>query len=78
MTQVTDPLASLKDKFRIKGDTVGWTLKCSKCPKLWALDRQPDGGVHTGNILHLLNHYASHAIGKKRAKQYKKEAEVGL
>lgn len=59
-----DPIASLRDKFRIENHSKEWHLFCLKCPKAFALKRSDT--VAVGNVLALLNHAASHT--EKRGK----------
>ncbi len=59
-TSATDSLAALRDKFEIEEWTDTFHLFCNRCSLAYELKKRPDGTVHTGNILALLNHAASH------------------
>ena len=60
METTADPLEALRDKFEIKEWTDAWHLFCKRCALAYELKKTPDGTVHSGNILSLLNHAASH------------------
>jgi hypothetical protein len=58
-----DPLASLRELYRIVEKPKCWELFCLKCPKAFVLAKSAN--LHTGNILPLFNHAASHDVPYK-------------
>ena len=53
--------APLPEHFRAEDGGSVWRLFCRKCGKGWELKKTSN---HPGNLLHLLNHAASHRKGE--------------
>lgn len=58
----TDPIKSIREKFKVEDGGQDWLIKCPHCKCRWALKKSSDA---PGNILHLLNHAAGHEKGVK-------------
>ena len=60
-----DPLASLRENYRIEERPKEWHLFCLKCRRAYALAKSASGhDVRVGSILALLNQAASHEVDK--------------
>lgn len=54
---------TLRRNYSIKDVGKSWHLTCDVCSKRWELQKPEKGqSVHGGNILHLLDHAASHPL----------------
>ena len=56
--------------FSVKDQDDHWVLKCIVCSQSWQLKKPAKGKpVHGGNVLHLLEHTASHPLPKEEEKE---------
>lgn len=52
--------------FSVKSEKDHWDLKCDVCPEKFRLEKPKKGEkIHSGNVLSLLNHAATHPIGEE-------------
>jgi hypothetical protein len=52
-----DPMLALKRGFKLIELPRGWKIECKQCKSRWKLTTDEPA---IGNVLHLLNHEASH------------------
>ncbi len=58
MRSMEDNLQALADGFETETWRGRFRISCRECPKRWTVSR--DGILKAGNMLHLLDHAASH------------------
>jgi len=65
----------LTGKFFIFSRRGWWKVECMQCEAKWRLEKKPD--LHTGNLLHLLNHAASHDASLELIREVGREMATG-
>lgn len=67
----------IQRNYSIKDQDDHWVLKCIVCSQAWQLTKPAKGkAVHGGNVLHLLEHTASHPLPKEEDQGLVKVEEV--
>jgi hypothetical protein len=69
----------IQRNYSIKDKGPEWHLSCIVCSKAWKLQKPGKGEkIHGGNILHLLDHAASHPLAEEAAEAAPSEPVVEL
>ncbi len=75
MPTTKSDLKALTGKFLIFSRPGWWRIACVEpgCDQEWRLEKRPD--LHAGNLLHLLNHAASHQMSEEERAEADREAK---
>jgi hypothetical protein len=78
MPTTKSDLKALTGKFLIFSRPGWWKISCVEpgCDREYRLEKRPD--LHPGNLLHLLNHAASHNLSKSEKEEIRNEQGLKL